>query len=597
MCWRKFLSGVILSLGLILAYPSNSHAVTDNTNCDVKITADTSQIYTLRRAVEEGFNRMDPRDCVEQIRFKGNNPSEAMVIKLTKPLHINNPNDLDCNGPGNPINHPLCGDTYGGSDTPANFVMNGSAHPGGVIIDTTDLTDDSCAIQVSASFQYHFGYSVQTKRSRLVGRTPAEKADSVICDNGNGNDFSGVELLSESGGPVGECGNGIKEASEECDEGEENGPGSICNIDCTLSGVQDADGDKIPDDNDNCSPSDPSHNCNGQDCYNPNQDDCDLDGRGDACDNDHDNDGKNDGLDNCPPDMNNCGTDAILDSSNQDQTDTDQDGAGDACDEDIDDDGVLNNNDNCPLVANPDQEDKDGDGDGAACDTNDSPPDVDTDSDGVMDGTDNCPGEPNPLQDDLDSDGFGDLCDDDLDGDGIDNATEDADTTCLDKELADVDGDTIKDGDDPCPCDSLNDCTGDPNPTDSDEDGVVNVSDNCPNVSNAGQEDDDGDGVGNACDPDNPDADTDGDGIINGQDNCPTVTNADQANGDGDSMGDACDLNPDVADDDINANGEAIGGGCSIGLHSSHAWLAWTALLLGLPLGVFRIWRRSPKQG
>ncbi len=35
--------------------------------------------------------------------------------------------------------------------------------------------------------------------------------------------------------------------------------------------------------------------------------------------------------------------------------------------------------------------------------------------------------------------------------------------------------------------------------------------------------------------------DSDGDGVANLEDNCPDVTNADQADGDGDSQGDACD--------------------------------------------------------
>jgi hypothetical protein len=70
---------------------------------------------------------------------------------------------------------------------------------------------------------------------------------------------------------------------------------------------------------------------------------------------------------------------------------------------------------------------------------------------------------------------------------------------------------------------------------DADQDGRPDATDNCPNVSNFDQTDQDGDGLGNVCDPDR-----DGDGVQNAQDNCPTP-NADQANMDGDAWGDACD--------------------------------------------------------
>lgn len=72
--------------------------------------------------------------------------------------------------------------------------------------------------------------------------------------------------------------------------------------------------------------------------------------------------------------------------------------------------------------------------------------------------------------------------------------------------------------------------------TDVDNDGVLDVSDNCPLVSNADQADHDGDGFGDVCDDDN-----DNDGILNTIDNCPLVANTDQQDIDGDGVGDACD--------------------------------------------------------
>jgi hypothetical protein len=75
---------------------------------------------------------------------------------------------------------------------------------------------------------------------------------------------------------------------------------------------------------------------------------------------------------------------------------------------------------------------------------------------------------------------------------------------------------------------------------DSDDDGVADFEDNCPAVANADQADDDGDGLGNACDRIN-DVDNDKDGINNDVDNCPAIANPDQADVDGDGKGDACD--------------------------------------------------------
>jgi len=107
--------------------------------------------------------------------------------------------------------------------------------------------------------------------------------------------------------------------------------------------------------------------------------------------------------------------------------------------------------------------------------------------------------------------------------------------------------------------------------TDTDGDGIADVEDNCPLLWNYSQHDIDGDGLGDACDPDSDndcfpdevdpepfhaatnvpdtdrdgqsdqcDADDDGDSIPDAQDNCRLVSNYDQADADGDGVGDAC---------------------------------------------------------
>lgn len=82
---------------------------------------------------------------------------------------------------------------------------------------------------------------------------------------------------------------------------------------------------------------------------------------------------------------------------------------------------------------------------------------------------------------------------------------------------------------------------------DTDYDSIPDSRDNCPFAANADQEDEDGDGVGDACDPD-----IDGDGILNNADNCPYVSNNDQAESVIAGIGQACyDPNADQDEDGI----------------------------------------------
>jgi hypothetical protein len=234
---------------------------------------------------------------------------------------------------------------------------------------------------------------------------------------------------------------------------------------------------------------------------------------GDVCD-DGDNDFVVDALDNCPY------------NSNFDQVDEDSDGIGDVCDlcpdgSDLDSDGVCSNVDNCPGTFNPDQNDNFGTPAGDACD--------DTDLDGANDDVDVCPlSNPN----DFDNDG---ICDDvdacpndsinDPDGDNVCASVPDNCQNIANSDQTETDGDGKGDACDICPND---------NPDDPDSDQFCESVDNCPGVSNPGQEDNFGTSAGDACE------DTDADGVVDAQDNCPTIPDPDQRDINVNGVGDVC---------------------------------------------------------
>jgi hypothetical protein len=66
---------------------------------------------------------------------------------------------------------------------------------------------------------------------------------------------------------------------------------------------------------------------------------------------------------------------------------------------------------------------------------------------------------------------------------------------------------------------------------DTDQDGIEDFMDNCPQTANSDQSDSDGDDVGDACD------------------NCPDVINLNQLDSDGNGIGDACEEQPDDLED------------------------------------------------
>ncbi|UCE17264.1 MAG: serine hydrolase [Gemmatimonadota bacterium] len=149
----------------------------------------------------------------------------------------------------------------------------------------------------------------------------------------------------------------------------------------------------------------------------------------------------------------------------------------------------------------------------------------DYDLDGIVAGYDNCPVVYNPEQEDMDNDGFGNVCDNcieisnpgqyDSDGDGRGDRCDDDDE------------DGIIDVEDNCPADH------NPDQLDIDEDGLGDVCDNCEGDFNPDQGDDDNDSIGDECDPC---TDTDSDGYGDpgyaantcNEDNCPDIHNPEQ---------------------------------------------------------------------
>ena len=117
----------------------------------------------------------------------------------------------------------------------------------------------------------------------------------------------------------------------------------------------------------------------------------------------------------------------------------------------------------------------------------------------------------------------------------------------------DSDGDGVIDPCDLCPGTPPGHIVDANGCADDDSDDVYDYTDNCPEDYNPGQADADGDDAGNACDlcPATPEghpadangcSDIDGDQVYGYIDNCPEDYNPGQEDDDGDEVGNECDL-------------------------------------------------------
>ena len=256
---------------------------------------------------------------------------------------------------------------------------------------------------------------------------------------------------------------------------------------------EDADGDGISDQTDNC-----------QSSANPNQADADSDGIGDVCDSDIDGDGFANSSDNCPSTV------------NLDQADFDADGSGDLCDQDDDNDGVLDTDDAFPL---DETETVDTDIDGIGNNA-----DLDNDNDGVLD-TDDAFSLDETETIDTDNDGIGNNADLDDDNDGFeDTLEEECDTNPLVAESF--------------PSDFDNDDSPDCIDLDDDNDGVLDNDDAFP-LDETETVDSDNDGLGN-----NADLDDDNDTYLDSNDDFP-LDSSEWIDTDTDGLGNNEDLNDD----------------------------------------------------
>ncbi len=134
----------------------------DLSHCTVVSSSDSVDNFSsLRRKIEQGFNRSSQRMCTESIRF---NAGSEFNIQAEDTYTIQTPADTDTNGDG-----------WG-----LKIFGNGSD----VVIDGALLEHDQCVFEV---------WNDDIQMSGLTIRVWDK--DFAICDHGQGNDFSAVTII------------------------------------------------------------------------------------------------------------------------------------------------------------------------------------------------------------------------------------------------------------------------------------------------------------------------------------------------------------------------------------------------------------------
>ncbi len=424
-------------------------------------------------------------------------------------------------------------DTFGYALNMPNQPGHGLGDVGGFIIAGDNTPPGDCAAGDGTVFS----------NPQLAGTGLGNQ--NTFRREGSGNQSSGCLSFSSGlfGGfymklsaAIGDCSCSPNDADHDgvsdCDDGCPLDPTSSQPGPCGCGQpVFDTDGDGTPDCIDGC-PLDPNKIAPGQ---------C---GCG-VLDTDSDGDGTADCVDGCPNDSS--------------KTSPGQCGCG-VSDQDSDGDGTADCDDLCPSDANKIAPgvcgcgvmDTDSDGDGTPDCVDGCPndrtkiapgqcgcgaPDTDSDGDGTADCNDLCPSDPNKIAPGQCGCGVSDL---DSDGDGV--------ADCHDL----CPNDPLKIAPGACGCGVAD--------TDTDGDGTPDCIDHCPN--------DPDKTTPGICGCGKPDVDTDGDGLLDCLDNCPSIANPGQQDCDGDGIGDACEL----ATGSFDSNGDGIPDECEAGVGTAYCF-------------------------